>query len=105
MLPRSSIDGALLQGKISEDDKFYTLQAKTAEGVKRDLVFTDYAMASRLIHWLKAHPSGALQEMEFPDYKGQTLVPYENVGNDCELKAIDLNRENKESKGAGAMLR
>jgi len=54
------------------------------------LVFTDYAMASQLIRWLKVHPSvSKLQEMEFPDYKGQTLVPHKNVDNDC--KPIDRN--------------
>jgi hypothetical protein len=94
IVPADDIAPAVWSIRMSENGRSSTLQAKTAGATKRDLVFTDYVMASQLIHWLKGHPSTSvnkLQEIEFPDYNGQTLVPYKNVHNDCDPQDVDRN--------------
>jgi hypothetical protein len=60
------------------------LTAATAGGRPRKVVFSDFTLASELVHWLKDKGSDhTLGTLSFADWKEKTLVPRKHISNDC----------------------
>jgi hypothetical protein len=64
------------------------LRAHVAGGLERELVFTDYGMATKLAHWIRTHPGAEVQHLRFNyekrDYEaGDSVVPVKNTKDVC----------------------
>jgi hypothetical protein len=60
------------------------LSAHAADGGEfRKLVFTDYAQASKLAHWVRVHPNATVQNLVFNNEDGESVIPVKTAGDEC----------------------
>lgn len=59
------------------------LRARVGLGPWRELVFTDYGLATKLAHWVRTHPGAKVEHLTFNNRDRDSVVPVKNTKDVC----------------------
>jgi hypothetical protein len=67
----------------STEDAPKFLSARIDKGQWRELVFTDYGLASTLAHWIRTHPGVEVSNLNFNDTAGDRFAAVKKTADEC----------------------